>query len=154
MKQLTFSTILCVLILLSAGCDLKRKQRLFSNDIDTVLAQKLDSANKALEAQYAREIEMIKETYQQKIDDLEEQCKEDNSMKGKYFIIVGAFKTPAYAEKYAEKISKLGYSTQVIDYKGGFKLVAAGSANSLLNAKAQLKLLRENVAVGSWIYVN
>ena len=71
---------------------------------------------------------------------------------GTYYLIVGSFKTPGYAERYSAKIAGMGYRTQIVKV-GHWNLVAAESYNNLREALNGLSIVRSNVAVTSWIYV-
>ena len=70
---------------------------------------------------------------------------------GTYYLIVGSFMTPAYAEDYSAKIAEMGYNTEIVTV-GHWNLVAAESYNRLREALDGLNIVRSSVAVNSWIY--
>ena len=75
-----------------------------------------------------------------------------SSVSGTYYLIVGSFKTPAYAENYSVKVSDMGYKTEIVKV-GHWNLVSAGSYTRLREALDRLNVLRSNISVDSWIYV-
>ena len=70
---------------------------------------------------------------------------------GTYYLIVGSFMTPAYAEDYSAKVAEMGYNTEIVTV-GHWNLVAAESYNRLREALDGLNIVRSSVAVNSWIY--
>jgi hypothetical protein len=71
---------------------------------------------------------------------------------GTFYLIVGSFKTPAYATDWSAKVAGMGYKTQIIQM-GYWNLVAAESYTSLRPALEGLEIVRSNVSLDSWIYV-
>ena len=71
---------------------------------------------------------------------------------GTYYLIVGSFKTPAYAENYSVKVADMGYKTEIVTV-GHWNLVSAESYTKLREALDGLNIVRSNIAVDSWIYV-
>ncbi|MFC2114962.1 SPOR domain-containing protein [Bacteroidota bacterium] len=71
---------------------------------------------------------------------------------GTYYLIVGSFTTPAYAETYSAKVAGMGYNTEIVT-AGHWNLVAAESYSRLREALDGLNIIRSSVAVNSWIYV-
>lgn len=64
-----------------------------------------------------------------------------NSLKYRYYIIVGAFSYPENAKKLVSRISAKGYEAYAIAYKSGFTAVGVCPSNSLTEACASLKAL-------------
>jgi len=71
---------------------------------------------------------------------------------GTYYLIVGSFKTPAYATDYSLKIREMGYNSEIVTV-GDWNLVAAESYKGIRDALDGLNIVRSGVAVDSWIYV-
>ena len=71
---------------------------------------------------------------------------------GAYYLIVGSFKTPAYATSYSAKVNGMGYKTQIVTM-GYWNLVSAASHTNIRAALEQLEKLRDNVSYDAWIYV-
>jgi len=78
--------------------------------------------------------------------------KYSSTISGKYYLIVGSFKTPAYAENYSVKVADMGYKSEIVRV-GHWNLVSAESYTRLREALDGLNIVRSNVAVDSWIYV-
>jgi hypothetical protein len=75
-----------------------------------------------------------------------------SAMSGTYYLIVGSFKNPGYAEDYSRKVNGMGYNTEIVQM-GHWNLVAAESYTNLREALRGLEIVRSNVAYASWIYV-
>lgn len=123
----------------------------------TTLEQKL--ADK--EAEYEVTLAQLQRESQAMIDSVVMYYENELSGKGKkyspastgtYYLIVGSFKTPSYAENYSAKIAGMGYRTQIVKV-GYWNLVAAESYSNLREALKQLDVVREKVVFTSWIYV-
>jgi cell division protein FtsN len=123
----------------------------------TTLEQKL--ADK--EAEYEVTLAQLQRESQAMIDSVVMYYENELSGKGKkyspastgtYYLIVGSFKTPSYAENYSAKIAGMGYRTQIVKV-GYWNLVAAESYSNLREALKQLDIVREKVVFTSWIYV-
>jgi hypothetical protein len=71
---------------------------------------------------------------------------------GTFYLIVGSFKTPSYAESYSAKIAGMGYRTQIVK-EGYWNLVAAESYGNLREALKGLENVRSNVIYTAWIFV-
>jgi len=78
--------------------------------------------------------------------------KYSSTISGTYYLIVGSFKTPAYAENYSVKVADMGYKTEIVTV-GHWNLVSAESYTKLREALDGLNIVRSNIAVDSWIYV-
>jgi hypothetical protein len=71
---------------------------------------------------------------------------------GTYYLIVGSFLTPAYAETYSAKVADMGYKTEIVKVRH-WNLVSAESYTGLRGALDGLAIVRSNVTADSWIYV-
>lgn len=71
---------------------------------------------------------------------------------GTYYLIVGSFKTPAYASDYSEKVAGMGYDTEIVTF-GYWNLVSAESYGNVRQALDGLYTVRSNVVPTAWIYV-
>lgn len=81
-------------------------------------------------------------------------AEELQALNSKYNIIVGSFKTPAYAKVLAEEYSKKGYKPTIIKMQGStFELVAAESYSTLKKAFTSLKEFQKSIELDAWIYV-
>lgn len=87
---------------------------------------------------------------------LEEARKADEllALNSKYNIIVGSFKTPAYAKLLAGEYTKKGYKPTIIKMEGStFELVSAEGFASLSKAFTSLKEFQNSIEFNAWIYV-
>jgi hypothetical protein len=76
------------------------------------------------------------------------------ALNSKYSIIVGSFKTPAYAKGLAEEYRKKGYNPTIIQMQGStFELVAAESHPTINKAFNSLKEFQKSNEPDAWIYV-
>ena len=75
-----------------------------------------------------------------------------SAMSGTYYLVVGSFQTPAYAQNYSAKVSGMGYNTEIVE-SGYWNFVSAESHTNLREAINGLSALRSNVTPDSWIFV-
>lgn len=76
------------------------------------------------------------------------------ALNSKFNIIVGSFKTPEYAKKFAEEYSKKGYKPSIIKMDGStFELVVAEAYPTMRKAFASLKEFQKSIEFNAWIYV-
>jgi hypothetical protein len=113
------------------------------------------------EAEYEVTLDQLQKESQAMIDSIIRYYENEISGKGRkyspaasgtFYLIVGSFKTPSYAEDYSAKIAGMGYRAQIVK-AGHWNLVAAESYGNLREALKQLDVVRANVVFTSWIYV-
>jgi hypothetical protein len=71
---------------------------------------------------------------------------------GKYYLVVGAFKTPSYASNWSSHVSDMGYPSEIVKVSY-WNLVAAGSSTNLRSALNELPTIRSDVTPDAWVYV-
>ena len=71
---------------------------------------------------------------------------------GKYYVIVGSFKTASYASDWSSKISNMGYPAEIVKVSY-WNLVSAGSSTNLRSALNELSSIRSDVTGDAWIFV-
>jgi hypothetical protein len=71
---------------------------------------------------------------------------------GTYYMIVGSFTVPQNADNFARKLKDKGYESQILQGKGGFRMVSARSYGSLKEIVAELDKFRSEVDPGAWVY--
>ncbi len=144
-------------LLMLAGCNVGDKQPLFSNDVDTLLQRsaKMDSIIRADSVRYRLEIKRIKKEADARVDSVENLYKDHQTVAvaGTYYVVLGSFHNPAYAEDYANKVRKLGFDGNIVKTDNGFNLVTASSHNNFKSAKGALLAARSSVSADAWIYV-
>ncbi|KPL25825.1 MAG: hypothetical protein AMS23_04335 [Bacteroides sp. SM1_62] len=72
---------------------------------------------------------------------------------GNYYVIVGAFKTPAYASNWSSRVADMGYQTEIVKVSY-WNLVSAGSSTNLRSALNELSAIRSDVTSNAWVLVS
>jgi len=77
-------------------------------------------------------------------------------LEAKYYIVVGAFRTRAYAERKLGKCNEAGYTATIISFRNGLLAVAVCPSDSLNETLRKLRELRGNgiCPEDGWILVN
>lgn len=72
-----------------------------------------------------------------------------------YFVVVGAFKDPANAEKMGKIVGEMGYEPQYIPLKNGYMMVSAGNYSTLRPAREQMEKMQDSdeCPFDIWIYL-
>jgi cell division protein FtsN len=148
MKKITGMILLAAI---ATSCSLFQKPSMTQEQIDAMKAenQALKSQleeSKDLEDQLAMARMQVDEAMLKLAD-----CQE--AAKGRYHIIVGAFKTPSYATDYAAVIKSRGYDGKILAGPYNFNLVTSSSHESLRSALNQLDKVRADVIEDAWIYI-
>ena len=139
-------------------------EKLLKKGSDTleVYAYNLEKQLEASDKEYQLSLNQIMKESQARIDSIIMYYENELSSRGgkrtsaafgTYYLIVGSFKTPAYADRYSAKVADMGYKTEIVRV-GHWNLVSAESYSSLRNALEGLPIVRSNVTVNSWIYVS
>jgi hypothetical protein len=154
--------LLITIMIVFPGCKFIN-EKILKKGSDTleVYAANLEKELADIETQHFYELEKLKMESQAKIDSIIQYYENELAGKGKrytgaatgtYYLIVGSFKTPKYAEDYSAKVREMGYNTQIVK-AGTWNLVSAENYSSWSEAVKGLELVRSNVSVNSWIYV-
>ena len=134
---------LCLIIIVAlASC------KYFSSKPDARIA-KLDSALQKEKVAHSKDIDLLKQESQSRIDSLKATCEKQLN---RYHVIVGAFKVAANADNLQKLMSSKGYSAQLLPL-GSYQLVSVGSFASLRESTGQLNKFRTEVNKDAWIYV-
>jgi cell division protein FtsN len=152
-----------LLIVISAfllpGCKFMNEKVFRKKSEAKAYTQKLEQELAQKDSQYESELAEIKQISQAKIDSIINYYESElaakgpkHGMTGTYYLVVGSFKTPAYAESYSDQISKMGYSSQIVTY-GSWNFVSAESYTNLKEALAGLDIVRSGITPESWIFV-
>ncbi len=72
---------------------------------------------------------------------------------GNFYVIVGAFKTPAYASQWSSRVAGMGYQTEIVKVSY-WNLVSARSSTNLRSALNELSAVRSDVTPNAWVYVS
>lgn len=139
-----------ILTLLLGGCNLFNKKskeeqaRLEQARIDSLAKAKADSLKRVEEAMRKK---------QARLDSIRQVRRaQAEKEKKRYHIIAGSFKTPSYAEKYAEKMKAEGYDTEIIQGNNNYNMVSIGAYQTMPQAARRLTSIREKGTYEVWIY--
>jgi hypothetical protein len=157
-----FIVIFLAASLLMPGCKFIN-DKILKKESDTLLTyvNTLENELELAERHYADELRKIQMESQARLDSIIQFYEKELSSKGgkygtiargTYYLVAGSFKTPAYAESYSAKISRMGYKTQIVTV-GSWNFVAAESYNSWREAVTGLNLVRESITPNAWIYI-
>jgi hypothetical protein len=160
MRQILFFLIIGSLSL--SGCKFIN-EKILKKGSDTleVYAYNLEKQLKEQEANHQASLNQIMQESQAKLDSIIAYYEDElaarggkyvSAASGTYYLIVGSFLTPAYAEAYSAKISGMGYKTEIVKMHD-WNLVAAESYTGLRDALDGLAIVRSNITPDSWIYV-
>ena len=147
--------------LLLPGCKFINEKILKKGKKVEAVTQQYEKELKQKDDVYQKELRDIKMASQAKIDSIINYYENELSSKGgkytsagsgMYYLVVGSFKTPAYAEKYSKKVADMGYNSQILTM-GHWNFVSAESYTNWKEAVAGLDIVRSGVAVDSWILV-
>jgi hypothetical protein len=160
MKKIAY--VLTLALVTFSGCKFVN-ERILGREADTleIYTSDLERQLAGIESEHFYELEKLKMESQSKIDSIINYYESQLSGKGRkytgaatgaYYIIVGSFKTPGYADGWSAKVTAMGYPSQIV-LMGYWNLVSAGSYTSLREASRNLEKFRAAVAPDSWIYV-
>jgi hypothetical protein len=160
MKKIAYILILALVTF--SGCKFVN-ERILGREADTLetYAANLEQQLAGIESEHFYELEKVKMESQAKIDSIINYYESQLSGKtrrytgvasGAYYIIVGSFKTPGYADAWSVKVTAMGYPTEIVPMRS-WNLVSTGSYTSLRQASRDLEKFRTAIAPDSWIYV-
>ena len=158
MKRIFLLMIISAFLL--PGCKFLNEKVFKKRSQAEAYTQKLEQELEQKDAQFEMELAKIKQISQAKIDSiinyyenaLTKGPKRGTFGAGTYYLVVGSFNTPEYAEDYADKISKMGYTSEIVTY-GQWNFVSAESYTNLKEALAGLNVVRSGITPESWIFV-
>jgi hypothetical protein len=160
MKKAAFILILGLVAF--SGCKFIN-ERILGKEADTleVYAANLERELAGIESEHFYELEKVKMESQAKIDSIINYYESQLSSRGRsykgtvpgtYYIIVGSFKNPVYADEWSAKVTAMGYRTEIVAM-GYWNLVSTGSYTSVREASNNIERFRMSVAPDAWIYV-
>jgi len=160
MKKIAY--VLTLALVTFSGCKFVN-ERILGREADTleIYTANLERELAGIESEHFYDLEKIKMESQSKIDSIINYYESQLTGKGRrytaasagaYYIIVGSFKTPGYADDWSSKVTAMGYRTEIVPMRS-WNLVSAGSYSSLREASNNLEKFSVAVAPDSWIYV-
>lgn len=150
MKIVVYLILVVGLLTTSTSCKYFKKQRLFSKDIDTLLdadiAQKTD-------------IDTTSMLEEEILEPLPPQATVSAPVKkgygtDKYYMIVGSFQSENFANRYAEKIRQMGYTSQVLQSSDGYFRVSAKSYSNYRTGVNEIEDFRNSVTANAWLHIH
>lgn len=140
-----------LLALLVSSCSLFQKPSMSQEQIDAMVAE-----NAALKSQASSAADMDDQLALARMQLDEAMIKLaacEEAALSKVHIIVGAFKTSAYANEYSNEIKNQGYDGKIMAGPYSFSLVTASSHESVQAAINALGPIREGLIETAWIYI-
>ena len=160
MKKILFVMVLAAMALSSCKF-INEKVLKKGSDTLEVYVYNLERQLNARDQEHQASLSQIMKESQARIDSIVNYYENELSSKGgkytsaatgTYYLIVGSFLTPSYAETYSAKIADMGYKTEIVTISH-WNFVSAESYTGLRDALDGLAIVRSNVAIDSWIYV-
>ena len=153
--------LLIITVLILPGCKFINEKILKKGEDLELVNEQLKKDMEQLETDYEKELREIKQISQAKIDSIINYYENELASKGPsygtvgagtYYLVVGSFKTPEYAEDYNKKISELGYTSQIVQM-GHWNFVSAETYTSWSKAVEGLEIVRPSITPDAWILV-
>lgn len=149
MKTLRFIVILTLIFSLGS-CKFFKQKKMFSKDVDTLTTFVKEMVDTPPVDTFEVET-IIQETEPVKVEPSGPGYGYTND---KFYMIVGSFFSEQLANKYANKMYKMGYSPLVIySASNQFYRVAAKSYNDYNTAINDISTFRNNVTPRAWVHV-
>jgi outer membrane murein-binding lipoprotein Lpp len=148
-------TLIILIVLLLTGCDFVRKINPFSKKADYQLElyqRQQDSIRLAEEYRLQQEEARRAQERAESIRQAELEAMMAAKVKP-YHLVVGAFKTPAYAKSFHEKILAAGHESDIIMAENDFHLVTIKSTDDYRSAVNEWKAIRKGEYFDVWLYV-
>jgi hypothetical protein len=148
MKKILY---LLVIALLMSQCKYFEKNRLFSNDIDTLLVYQYRADSIRL-ADSLRNIEAMAREQRLELE-TQQAMKQATGREKPFHLITGAFKTPNFATKFKDNMSNKGFEAKIIKAPNGFDMVSVETFDDFYTGFARLKSFRiANPGMDVWLY--
>jgi cell division protein FtsN len=149
-----FIIILLTVTLILGGCDFVKKVNPFASKVDTMelYLQRQDSIRRA-ELLMRQQEEARRE--QARADSIQRvrEAEAERLRAQKYHLIVGAFKTPAYADDFHKKMIAEGHDSRIILAENNFHLVTIKSLDNYRTAVNEWRDLRNQGEHLVWLYI-
>ena len=149
MRNLFWITILAIA---TSSCSLFQKPSMTQDQIDVMIAE-----NQSLERQITDCTDAKNDltAANAEIQSLRAQLTAlQEASRGKFQVIVGAFKNPSYADEYSQLMKGKGFEGKIIAGPFSFDLVTYSSHESLPAALRALDEARMNIIPTAWVYIS
>ena len=153
MQKLTVIALLITLLL--SGCDFVRSINPFAKKEDPMEALQLreDSIRRAEMLLRQQEEARLAEARADSLRRAQEAEALAAQTRNRYHLIVGAFKTPAYAEDFHQKILAQGHDSRIIMSENNFHLVTIRSHEDYRTAVNEWRGIRGEGEHLVWLYI-
>jgi hypothetical protein len=144
-----------VIIILISGCKYFEEKRLFSKKVDTLINYAAEMDKSLVVDTVPIQPETAAVSLQTEPPDIQEEDIYKSTYSGpanKYYVITGCFMMPEFAERYAEKMRSMGYTTEIILRDDGFHMVSVGSFGDLRASLDNLGSVRADITPKAWVY--
>ena len=143
MKKSLF--LLSLILMLCAGCKYFKKSS--AKSVATITADTVAAEEIVDSSAYYGDVSDAAAT------DPVQTAQQYGAVGGRYYMIVGCFTLGTNADKYAEKISGMGYEAQIIPGNSNFQMVAARSYNNYRESVSEIDKFRNEVTPNAWVYL-
>ncbi len=147
-------TILTLTLVIS-GCDFVKRVNPFAKKVDTmeIYQQRQDSIRRAELLRRQQEEARREQARADSISKAREAEEELMKSVGRYHLIVGAFKTPAYAEDFHREMLARGNDSRIIMSANNFHLVTIKSLENYNTAVREWREIRSQGEHLVWLYI-
>ncbi len=147
--------IVLTLTLVTSGCDFVKRVNPFARKVDTmeIYQQRQDSIRRAELLRRQQEEARREQARADSIRKAREAEEELLKSVGRYHLIVGAFKTPAYAEDFHQKMLAQGNDSRIIMSANNFHLVTIRSLDNYNTAVREWREIRSQGEHLVWLYI-
>ena len=150
MKKVLIASLIVVLVI--SSCKFIRT-KILSKKVDT-LSSFVDTLNQAEQIDssiYQQMVTGVQQEAQAEVNAVQNETSSATDVQ--FFMIVGCFKVPENASKYAEKIRGMGYEGDIISGYGSYQMVTAKSYNNFRTSIADIDQFRSDITPNAWVYV-
>ncbi len=149
-----FTIILLAVTLTLGGCDFVKKVNPFASKVDTMelYLHRQDSIRRAELLRRQQEDARLEQARADSIQKIRE-AETERLRAQKYHLIVGAFKTPAYADDFHKKMLAEGYDSRIIMAENNFHLVTIKSLDNYRTAVNEWREIRSGGEHLVWLYI-
>jgi hypothetical protein len=149
-----FLTLFVVLAVLASGCKGKKFSWFGKGNQQEAYVKQLESKMQSDSASHAEELQRMKDESQLTIDSLKTNCgKPKTGERFSYYVITGAFMEQGNADRYKEKMDKMGYTSEIVEGPFGYHMVSVSGSNDLNEAVSVMNTMRNSVTENAWVYV-
>ena len=155
MKKLIF--ILFVILVSFSSCKFVKEKGWFGlKSADTLDAYLIKQDSIRIADSLQKVIDKQKAIEQARLDSIQKVELErlDMLARFKYYIVVGSFLTPQYADEWSVYYNSIGYGTEILKADNEFNLVSARKYDNMKDALTDLEHFKDTVQIDAWVYID